>query len=287
MQRAVVVWTIFAAIHSGFVSPVEISSKLDFSDTNTKSKLVRSDQLGAPKLEVSGSVKEDEGFESIGIVCSLGSCNKTKSDSASNTNKDTLKADVVVHIETKINREDKNTSTTPEDIPDIPVVIGYEGADIDTSYGAGAGAGSTFDNSDGNNGQNPALAPETNIQKLTPKSLFRPSGFNGVRSKENGIEVQIPYFEPSYNSHYYGETPAPQFLWYPRTANYNPVEFKNTMNRRTWSSGTPQRSYHSFRTDEGGCICHNSRSQRGPSWHTKPVVQQPGSQINDKLAPLN
>lgn len=288
MQYSILLYTILSSVvHSAFfVSPLEISSKLDFSDTNTKSKLVRSEVSVAPKLVD----KNGDEFQTIGIVCTNGSCNKTNSDASNNTNKDTLKADVIVHIETNIDHGKTNgTATAVEDVPDIPVVVGYEGVDTDSledNPDTRPGAVNAFD-SDKNP---PSMVSTTYIQDLTPKALFKPSVFNAVRPKENGIEVQVPYFEPAYNSHYYGENPAPQLLWYPKTANYNPVEFKNTLNRRTWTSATaPQRGYHSFRTqtEQVGCICHNSRSQKHPSWYTKPTVQQPGSQINDKLAPLN
>ncbi|XP_018578430.1 uncharacterized protein LOC108916614 [Anoplophora glabripennis] len=124
-------------------------------------------------------------------------------------------------------------------------------------------------------------------------------GNKDIKYKENGIEIKIPYFDPSYHNHYYGENPPPQYVWYSKRPNgFNPVEFKTI--KSTWTPSLWNRKVvpHRHGSTIGGegvkCTCKEEHPEAGNGLRWYPDVERkvpsfndPGSQINDKLAPLN
>ncbi|KAG5894327.1 hypothetical protein JTB14_004371 [Gonioctena quinquepunctata] len=114
---------------------IGIDDKLDFDDANHPSlrshnKAQRySYTLPVKHKNVVTRVESSDGFENLGVVCAPGGCNATKSTSDSGNS---VKTDVVVHIETKI-ESDENKTTLVGDTPDVPVVIGYKGAKLDST----------------------------------------------------------------------------------------------------------------------------------------------------------
>lgn len=164
--------------------------------------------------------------------------------------------------------------------------------------------GRTFDNLD------PAVKtgiynvkgdPEVNINIKPVSSVpINPSESDrDIKYKDNGIEIKIPHFDPSHHSHYYGENPPPQYVWYSKKNNgFNPVEFKTV--KSTWTPSVWNRKAvphrHGTTIGEGGvkCTCKEDRhdTSTGLRWYPGvdnkvPSFNDPGSQINDKLAPLN
>lgn len=132
----------------------------------------------------------------------------------------------------------------------------------------------------------------------------------------NAIEVPLPYLGPSFNSHYFGESPPPQLLWHPKGRPvYNPLEFKEVY-RTSWSTPTWQsRSYQPNSIGNGRplyqeftthvtpdgkiCSCQSeNHHQPNPAlrWYPTAALRTGKSHkisynhqahIDDKLAPLN
>lgn len=143
--------------------------------------------------------------------------------------------------------------------------------------------------------------PEVNINIKPGSSVsINPSEIDkDVKYNENGIEIKIPYFDPSHHSHYYGENPPPQYVWHSKQPNgFNPVEFKTV--KSTWTPSVWNRKVvphrHGTTIGEGRvkCSCKEERqdTSTGLRWYPGannrvPSFNDPGSQINDKLAPLN
>lgn len=110
----------------------------------------------------------------------------------------------------------------------------------------------------------------------------------------NGTLVRVPYFEQTFHRHYYGEDPPPQHFWYPKiSSTTSKVEFKTS--KPVWYPSQPLQNPHregSHKTvyvngEQETCYCGGN--MRGLNWYpsTRTVTNDPGSQINDKLAPLN
>lgn len=234
-----------------------------------------------------------------------------------------------MHIETKLDfDQNKKSKTIPNETPDIPVVVGFKGARLDT----------TADDNLGLTGVTPVFVPSIypsaiGISSLNPVeiSAFPPSrrtsfygyssnnGFSNegmniniqqlppiteqelfsthIKFRNNGTHLTVPYFEPSFHSHYYGENPPPQHVWYPKNTRnvVNNVEFKTT--RPVWSPSqwfNSNNYNHRHNPKNDGqvktCVCPNGKGKGGLGWYpssTRSDSNNPGSQINDKLAPLN
>lgn len=130
-----------------------------------------------------------------------------------------------------------------------------------------------------------------NIKTFPPATLIMTDDRSrDVRYDTNGIKLHnVPYFEPSFNNHYFGEHPPPQLIWYPKKNGIlNPVEFRNNP-KTTWKpSFGPNRNYNK-QTTERTCPCMDQPTI-GLKWYpnnNRRSFGDPGSQINDKLAPLN
>lgn len=277
------------------------------------------------------------------LVCGDGGCNKTES---TNIAQDRIETDVVVHIETKLDLNlGKDSKKVIDDTPDIPVVIGYKGAKLDTTVDdhrgvfnanpifvpsiypgtvpSNTGNRRTFHNS-AVGGSSENLSPNlyrkpsdsfygyrpfnpsnnlynskvnVNIKTLPPVAVSLSTDEEiypiHIKYKNNGTRISIPYFEPSFHSHYYGENPPPQHLWSPKSSNaINNVEFKTTR-----PTGFPSQLYrsnnhrHAFTNDgQNRCFCQGRTGNTGLSWYPSAGssgITNPGSQINDKLAPFN
>lgn len=147
--------------------------------------------------------------------------------------------------------------------------------------------------------------PEVNInfRSSPPIAMDITSDLLTTNFKTSGIEMSVPYFDSSLHRHHYSETPPPQYVLYPKHVGVmNPVEFK--VMRPNWR---PSQWQNQFNQDRHGvlptgtvkCFCENDgrtdfhgyRSETGRSSVYSPSrvdsVNDPGAQINDKLAPLN
>ncbi|KAK9889513.1 hypothetical protein WA026_004795 [Henosepilachna vigintioctopunctata] len=302
-----------------------LSSKLDFGD-DSSSFSSKSKSISAPiKTEHVEIIKKNsQNLDNLEITCSAGGCNTTnpKEDAGS------VKTDVLVKVKTVVDLEKKKKV---EDIPDVPVIVGTNGAgskNMQPIY-SGALGGIQYQPTYRNYGGIYKPLEVTNIQKafpsvttkLIPESLYRSQtrdGYDikfktlpplvvnmpdGLRYKANGFELKVPYFEPSYHNHYYGENSPPQIAYYPKKNVHNPVAFHTHVPRPVYSNWN--KNYHAnapnHRHDEN-CNCQN-KNIGGVSWYPSSGTtnidntvlhrrydgqsNDPGSQINDKLAPLN
>nr|XP_023016066.1 uncharacterized protein LOC111505483 [Leptinotarsa decemlineata] len=382
---------------------IGIDDKLDFGNTrshpsfrNSETGRRNSYELPAKHRAVVAKVETNDNFDQLGIVCIEGGCNKTE---LSNDSRNTVKTDVLVHIETKVDLNQNKTGSVGE-TPDVPVVIGYKGANFDNTNNNEPGLnnrpiptftpqssyepkhfsvgtdlnrqhtvqtyGQSYQPVYYQNGAsfnkppsrsmyehvyspktqsyypvtNPLIAPplatnrrtdsegyipplqshdmfnmnpqvNINIKTLPPVAVGisdnTQSNVVETQYMSNGIELTVPYFEPSHHSHYFGEHPPPQVIYSDKkSSNFNPVEFK--LNRPTWNPSTwyNQVSSHIHSVTPQGqnvkCVCQNGYVQPGMNWYSDTNRRvsggtpglgfmdkkgDPGSQINDKLAPLN
>lgn len=161
------------------------------------------------------------------------------------------------------------------------------------------------------------LNRENSIPELLNRGNY---DYNNFR-QSNG-EHHIPYFQHTYNSHYFGEEPPPHVLFNPKSNTYNPVEFRD-IPKNKWRpsvfNGRPNK--YAFnnegsnfinpythnhnrripytpvvhqRIGEPGCSCREQRTDdhsnpyaaESASHHIS-VNKDPGATIDDKLAPLN
>lgn len=266
---------------------------------------------------------ENEKLEEVAVVCVSGGCNTTQINSDSN--KDGITADVVVHVKTKVDPgSTKNESK--EVVADVPVVVGYGGTNgvastninqrpptnpnsilhttVDTnpvlvptkdSYprtnypGSGRRIGQT-------NVFNPYNVP---FRTNTRPPVYVQPNYNGRNYKNvrydsnNAIEVQIPYFEPSFNKHYFREYTPPQFVWHPKVnQGYNPVAFK-PINKANWDplGWNLRRPNYMYETVSTTCSCpvhRNPDNWQIRSLHARNVENvKSNAHIDDKIAPLN
>lgn len=243
-------------------------------------------------------------FGNIGIVCTSQACNKTT------TKTEGISTDVLVHVKTNVNVAVPNT--TKEDVPDIPIVLGYGGLSSQNPTPSGYPTNPRVaDNPVFNNENNHFVPsnPET-IPLPQPSYNFKPSrptahhpryntrNYKNVGFQTNGIQIQIPHL-PNFNNHYFGENPPPQLVWYPKgNPSFNPLEFKRvhrpSSNPLSWnynriqpsSPGYPKYDVTSAATT---CTCQTNGLNRyptlTPSWQVSSNAHE--SHIDDKLAPLN
>lgn len=321
--------------------PTGISSKLDFGDPQPTASL-RSSMPDSNIVSVDSPVKYTittktvesvakpmDDFDDIGIVCVSGGCNKTKNSSDSGVN--TVKTDVIVHVETKVNLNNEN-KTQVNDTPDVPIVLGVKGTKWDPNNGqdnpenpiyvTDPYSRSDFESSlDSNTRQDASRGfdfkpledianvrgsyPVTNINDYSTP-VVTTNDRNRYNYNSNGIEVQVPYFEPSFQNHYYGENPPQQLVWYPmRGGRYNNGNF-GAFPKSSWRPSAWQPRYQNsnfryessttlpIRTKSEDCACKTDHLGRSLNWYPStsfvggsPRNNDPGSQINDKLAPLN
>ncbi|KAH1029796.1 uncharacterized protein LOC109541008 [Dendroctonus ponderosae] len=142
------------------------------------------------------------------------------------------------------------------------------------------------------------------------------SNSNRPEYRENGVNLQIPYFEQSYNKHYFNEEPPPHTVWLRKGTSRNPVEFQN-IPRSQWrpvywngrnnkysfsdSSRNLEGSYrrndphpeyrqqeYRPRNDDPQCSCRDHRTERYDRSATVYSSHKRASGfIDDKLSSLN
>lgn len=330
-----------------------VDSKLDFGTDSSHSAITSENGVHRVPAKVTKTVTFSNPTtkkENSALICGLGGCNKT--DSSDNL-QDKIQTDVLVHIETKLDlSHNQPAKETVAEIPDIPVVVGYQGARLDVTadelgggtYGAkpaftatraeidspvnslrrnfnnfpSAGTGGTFSTNfpmksafvpstgssfygyrpvdSRNNLYNPDI--NVNIKTLPPVavSVSRDDEMYPIHIKyrNNGTRITVPYFEPSFHSHYYGENPPTQHLWYPKTSStINTVEFKAT--KPVWSPSQWNRQgthRHSVTKDgeTSRCFCQNGSERSGLGWYPsfrRNIASKSVKHIDDKLEPLN
>lgn len=262
---------IFDGCFFRLVVSLEIDSKLDFGDDQSKAII---QEPGVAVLQNS---------DAISVQCGSGGCNVTKNE----TNTESISTDVLVHIKTKVqlvnstNNQDVSSTLAPEDTPDVPIVVGYEGISQDQRKPfnpSGPSEEGKYYNKDNNNPLLPPLTDEEQKVRGVVNLSSKEDSLNDVRYKENGIPMHAPYF---------GENPTQRYVWYPR----NSGVYGSYDNRRVWTVGPPQSRSQVQIGEERTCLCRKVGNQ----WYAvesiesrkAPTFRQPGAQINDKIEPLN
>ncbi|KAL3290177.1 hypothetical protein HHI36_023538 [Cryptolaemus montrouzieri] len=306
---------------------VGLSSKLDFGDDSGAS-LIRTQQRSIPIRIDHVEIKKDK-LDIIGkqdVKCSTTGCNTTKSKE----NNEVINTDVVVHVKTSV--DVNNKTKEHEDVPDVPVVLGTNGVgvrNLNTNFQRGLQYQPASSQYGGNSfplvvtniedafpSLTSTLVPASLVQKhegvdikiktLPPVMISMVDGYE-YKTNQGGLEVKIPYFEPSYHNHYYGENSPSQVMFHPmKKSGYNPVAFnvpRPAYSFSPWNSNKlpvlSQNPHHPT-----NCMCTNNQNVHGLRWYpsnSNPVTHNqkgvesrnrgryddPGAQINDKLAPLN
>lgn len=117
-------------------STVGIDDKLDFGHGASNPSFARGRVNQRDRflpVKYSKHNRQDErsdNFENIGVVCVSGGCNVTKPSDGST---DKAAADVIVKVETRVNLSENRTKQEVGETPDIPVVMGYGGTQLENS----------------------------------------------------------------------------------------------------------------------------------------------------------
>lgn len=244
-------------------------------------------------------------FDSIGVVCTSQSCNKTTAKTEG------ISTDVLVHVKTNVNLAAPNT--TKEDVPDIPIVLGYGGLSSQNPTPGGYPRNPVVaENDPVLNNENGAFIPSnpTIVPLPQPSYNFKASrpavyhhrhdtrNYKHVGFQPNGIQIQIPHL-PYFNNHYFGENPPPQLVWYPKgNPSFNPLEFKRvprpsstplSWNYNRIRPSSPEYPKYDVSSAATTCTCQTNGLNRyptlSPSWQVSSNAHE--SHIDDKLAPLN
>lgn len=253
------------------VASLEIDSKLDFGEDQPR-----------PFLEPDG-VAVLKNSDDIKVQCGGGGCNVTKNE----TNNDSISTDVLVHIKTRVqlgnassNVNPTSSTPAPEDTPDVPVVVGYGGIPEDQRKPFDPLGPSEENKYNYNRPPLPPISDEEQKVNGVVAISTKEETLNDVRYKENGIPMHAPY---------YAQNPPQRYVWYPR----NSGVYGSYDNRRVWTVGPPQSRSHVQlgNVEEKTCICRKIGNQWYPiesiQNRAAPTFHQPGSQINDKIEPLN
>lgn len=252
-----------------------ISSKLDQNLFNLKSI--------APLMPRNADSKLD--FSTVGVVCVDGICNSTElNNQAQKQASDNLSADVIVQVVTNV-KDINNKTTAVADGNDVPIVVGYAGTGIKNSE-VDSAINRRVDGSG-----------EVMIQSGTAGKENNPNYNVYQIGRENDIgQHQVPYFNPGFNTHYFGEQPPPHFVWYRRRNNYgsvhNPQAFYGT-NRPYKPYNHWQIKYPTATTQAApptswsstACDCSN---QNQAKWYPSfgPNQPTPSAPVNNKMVPL-
>lgn len=300
-----------------------ISSKLDFGESQSPKLVGTSTQYRSISVPYRAQKKEEpksDDFEDIGVVCVSGEgCNAT---TKINKSEDSIQTDVVVHVKTNVNVNQRNKTNFVDDTPDVPIVVGTDsGADnsrvpqtrplvvtsLDDSIlsdGLSLSSPTSSINSRPafdtqalhsknvylENSDLPTGDLRVNIKTLTPVTLADDGrSLTNAWQRTNGIELSVPRFEQSYHSHYFGENPPPQLVWYPKRSGLSSFDYKSkgVSKPAFFSVGALTTPSHKHQGSGSTCSCKNEAS-RGLQWYpARRTYTDAGSQINDKLAPLN
>lgn len=251
-----------------------IASKLDFDPTSFKS-ITPLAKMTESKLD----------FKNLGIVCVDGSCNTTQSKPAQLDDK--VSTDVLVQITTSLQgkTENKSIDTSTDIDQDVPILIGYGG--INNQSPNLQSVNRRIDGRDAVTIQTNPVGPSYNY------NIYNRHKAHEHRPKENNFVHQVPYFDPAFNNHYFGEMQPPQFVWQRRRIDFqnanNPHAFINTrpykpINQWQLKYPTTQHTPTGW-TPTTTCTCSNP----GLNWYPNfgPNAPTPNPSISDKMGPLN
>lgn len=277
------------------VYSIGISSKLDFGNDNEKPKSFVIKEDGSSRYKIVENERKSD-FDSIGVVCVSGNCNKTNDESNGG-----VSTDVVVHVRTNVNIS--GTNNTKEEVPDVPVVAGYGSSGVHNIVN------NDFDRPTTYNTRpevmttpqfvpiNPEIinipSPSVNYRHNRPVYHPRtdPRNHKNVGFQSNNVEIQIPH-RPHYINHYYGEHPPPQLIWYQNgRSTYNPLEFKrlNTVqsNGFNWNNIRSLTTNQLPITTRTTCTCNDGTTYYPTTQQYHVHKRTTDIQIDDKLNPLN
>ncbi|XP_044256995.1 uncharacterized protein LOC123006523 [Tribolium madens] len=282
MDCKVLFWLVQIYVQVNMYSATGISSKLDFGD---QPKLIADSNSRSHKPIINDKIKLTYKVGENGVVCRSGeNCNNVKVDKSD----ESINTDVVVEIKTKVGVI-KNNKT--EDVDDVPIIVGKLDSFGDRNEPKPLDASPvpitpTFN----------AFPPQSlyleNANKEYNFPLTLTQTQNNIRdeqaipntrinAKEETI-LRIPHFDQIYHSHYFGENPPPQLIWYPKSygiANFDP------------KLGTVFKPSTGERPATGFTCTFKTEATKGLKWYPSRgrvyTSGDPGSQINDKLAPLN
>ncbi|EFA11280.1 hypothetical protein TcasGA2_TC010815 [Tribolium castaneum] len=261
MDCKVLLWLVQIYVQVNVYSATGISSKLDFGE---QPKLVADANSRSHKPVINDKIKLTYKVEE--------NANKVAKT------EETINTDVVVEIKTKVGVVQNNKT---DDVDDVPVIVGKP------------------DNFD-DKALSTSPAPFTpTYNAFPPQSLYlenanRKYNFpvtqsrNNIRdeeiipsAKEDTI-LRIPHFDQIYHSHYFGENPPPQLIWYPKS--YGIANFDHKL-------GTVFKPSTGERPVTGFTCTYKTEATKGLKWYPSRgrvhTPGDPGSQINDKLAPLD
>lgn len=331
---------------------VGIDSKLDFGSESSHPSFT-GESIAHKNIQPSNNILKTislidplESDTKPKLSCGEGGCNKTQSYEAG---KDHIKTDVLIQIETQVDlSRQKESEDATMNVPDIPVIVGYKGARLDTTINDNIQGQITkpsilpsthpfVDNTNFGNRRhyyavpavrrynnvapdghhNPNVAPFTgygspyhgtslyktdnnvDIKPIAPNSIISTSDDDEmypihIKYKNNGTRITVPYFHPSFHSHYFGESPPPQHVWYPKfSPSINNVEFKT--NRPSWTPSDWYKPYHhshKFMSNDEvrNCFCETGLNGMALGWYPsvrRSINADSKMKIDDKLAPLN
>lgn len=245
---------------------INVRSNLDFDDAQNKPRII--ERVYA--LED----KNNNAQPKIGVVCASGGCNTTTTSAKDTKGTDSLSADVVVQVQVNANDaktnkpESKETivksmDKEDEDIPDVPVVIGYGGGNAATPQEHIIRPDNPHQHFHYNQHNFPQDHVRTGggfVPSLGVSVEFKPRGhypndYTKYHTNGNGYGYGVVQ-RPSWN---YNSNPAP---WY----------------RRVTAPPPPPPTT---------CICHPNSVWSGTTPPPYVNFNNPGKQINDKLAPLH
>lgn len=203
-------------------------------------------------------------------MCVDGKCNTSSQNTKENTG-DKLSTDILVQVVTNVKEENK---TKVEDDTDVPVIVGYSGTNMKNS---------DFDLTN-------RRIDDSDVKIQTGKNDDKNFYHIGNEVRPDVHQHEVPYFNPNFNNHYFGESPPPQFVWYRRRTNgQNPSMYRP--NNRPYKPWHWQLKYAAPTVTPVGwttttqCSCSNPGLKWYPSFG--PNQPSPSPPVNDKIAPLN
>lgn len=128
------------------------------------------------------------------------------------------------------------------------------------------------------------LEPDFDIQIKT----FPQQQVKSPRYHSNNVEVQVPYYESSYQNQYFGENPPLPQVW--SRKNPSVIESNNYKLKGMWKPSVYvyQEPYQHQHVNSDDCPCRN-QPKTGLQWQPsrRAYNSNHGVHIDDKLAPLN
>ncbi|XP_072401863.1 uncharacterized protein [Diabrotica undecimpunctata] len=259
-------------------SALSINDKLDFGGRSSNHASL-ADNHGVhintftPVTRSSTSIKVDnkDVLDKKAAACTPEGCNVTKSMNDPN---DTIKTDVVIHIESNLDLKPKNDEAMSVDnVPDVPIITGTDSSNSNNAFSTDQktifipGNQPSYPSNVYRNMYGPSYSSSTSPNFFDPNRRYDftnndqgrnywnsptimqmsdPNRNAVVPRYNNGIELTIPRFDPTLHNHYFGERPPPQSAIYSRrTSIMNPVEFK--IMKPVWQPSSWQHLMNNYR----------------------------------------